>query len=79
MEVPQGTYHTEAYNAPELSSWEILEALDAGVPDSFLLPENAKATSARERSKEKSRQAAKRARQRNKVPCAGLRVTLPDH
>lgn len=72
-ELPQAMYgvdtaHESASTAPDLS-WDFIDGLDVNVPitDNFLLPEAAKVAAAKERLKEKNRQAQKRARQKNKV------------
>lgn len=67
--IPDFEHEIPATAIPELPSWDFLESLDveASNTDNFRLPESAKAEQAKERLKEKNRQAQKRARQRNKV------------
>lgn len=54
---------------PELPSWDFLDSLDVDTSntDTYRLPDASKADIAKEKLREKNRQAQKRARQRNKV------------
>ena len=84
MESPQPMFGLDTVQnavsgtADELSSWKFLEdlAVDGSHTASFLPLDDAKAELAKERLKEKNRQAQKRARLRNKV-CLG-KVWLSD-